>query len=374
MNGLLRRSLRNLNNHNSLRTRGRCPKNTGNSSGFRAPQGYAARESVAGSHSRRSPFKEIAMNKQRPVELYEKVRNFDIDGGPSAFTFADRLAKENRWSKAFTERVIEEYRRFIVLAMTADHPVSPSEAVDEAWHLHLLYTESYWERLCKEVLGRPFHHGPTRGGTQEKAKFDDWYSQTLKSYRQAFGEQPPADIWPAPTERTMTKPDMEYVDHNEFWMVPRRWVRQGVVAACMIAIVSAIAGCGTLLVGNQGPDAAVVIAVIVVLGGGTLVWIIRKLMQCGPMSGGKAGCSGGSCGGAYIGTHGYGGDGGDGGAHGSHGHGSDGAHGHGHGCGDSSGNGGGGSDGGGSGCGGGGDGGGGGCGGGGCGGGGCGGS
>ncbi|MEK6230809.1 MAG: hypothetical protein N2A42_03075 [Luteolibacter sp.] len=33
-----------------------------------------------------------------------------------------------------------EYKRFVALAMLAGHPVTPSEEVDQAWHLHLVYT------------------------------------------------------------------------------------------------------------------------------------------------------------------------------------------------------------------------------------------
>src|SRR5436190_23876910 len=103
--------------------------------------------SFVGSHTKRCPgsFKEIAMDRQQQQQqqLFENIRAFDIDGGPSAFRFAERLAKENRWSRSFADRVIDEYRKFLFLAVAAGHPVSPSDAVDEAWHLHLLYTESY---------------------------------------------------------------------------------------------------------------------------------------------------------------------------------------------------------------------------------------
>jgi hypothetical protein len=97
--------------------------------------------------------------------------------------------------------VVEEYRRFVYLAMAAGHPVTPSVDVDHAWHLHLTYTRSYWEEMCGRVLGRPLHHDPTRGGLAEGAKFTDWYARTLRSYQEAFGSAPPADIWPSPAER-----------------------------------------------------------------------------------------------------------------------------------------------------------------------------
>ncbi len=44
--------------------------------------------------------------------------------------------------------MFDEYRRFAFLAATAGHPVTPSDAVDQAWHLHLTYSRDYWDRFC----------------------------------------------------------------------------------------------------------------------------------------------------------------------------------------------------------------------------------
>ena len=86
------------------------------------------------------------------AELWERTRTFEIDDGPAEFPFAARLARDNAWTGAFAERVVVEYRRFLHLMMVAGHPVTPSDQVDQAWHLHLTYTHSYWERLCGETL------------------------------------------------------------------------------------------------------------------------------------------------------------------------------------------------------------------------------
>lgn len=97
-------------------------------------------------------------------------------------SFAQRLALENAWSIAFPERVIHEYKRFIFLAASAGHPVTSSDQVDQAWHLHLT--------LCHDVIGRPGHHTPTQGGSAELRKFDVWYLRTLASYRASFAQPP----------------------------------------------------------------------------------------------------------------------------------------------------------------------------------------
>ena len=81
-----------------------------------------------------------------------------MDEPGTRFTFAAQLARDNRWTEEFSERVIREYKRFMLLAVVAGHPVTPSDQVDQAWHLHLTYTRSYWGEFCEGVLRTPVHH------------------------------------------------------------------------------------------------------------------------------------------------------------------------------------------------------------------------
>lgn len=160
-----------------------------------------------------------------PDQLRLKLESFELDDptspSPSSLPFTSRLAREYGWTHAQAARAIREYKRFIFLAMVAGHPVSPSEAIDHVWHLHLLYTRSYWQRMCRDLLGRDLHHEPTRGGHAESAKFDDWYARTLASYRQWHGEEPPADLWPAPGQRrhAITR----WIDRAHYWIIPKPW-------------------------------------------------------------------------------------------------------------------------------------------------------
>jgi uncharacterized protein (TIGR04222 family) len=128
--------------------------------------------------------------------LWHRIRDFNFDAENASQTYSKRLARERGWTPVYTGRVIDEYRKFAFLAVAAGHGVSPSKAVDEAWHLHLLYTRNYWEHFCPLALGRLLHHQPSNGNTEEDMKFQNWYEQTLASYEQFFGEKPPADIWP----------------------------------------------------------------------------------------------------------------------------------------------------------------------------------
>lgn len=141
------------------------------------------------------------MERTNLTSLWIRIENFDIDGERVAVPFEVKLAKGNGWSRGFAKRAIEEYRRFVFLAMVAGHPVTPSKIVDEVWHLHLTYTRSYWDRMVNEVLGRPLHHEPSKGGRPEDSKHADQYARTLHSYSLFFGHPPPADIWPNRAER-----------------------------------------------------------------------------------------------------------------------------------------------------------------------------
>ena len=156
----------------------------------------------------------------KQAELLQRLKQFSPDSADAAFPFSSRLAKENQWSLAYTKRVIEEYKRFAFLAVEAGHPVSPSETVDQAWHLHLTYSQSYWKIFCPEVLQTSLHHNPTKGGADEHAKFQDWYHRTLESYRKFFGE-PPKDIWPTPEQKAVEKNEFVRVDKETHWVIPK---------------------------------------------------------------------------------------------------------------------------------------------------------
>ncbi len=160
------------------------------------------------------------MNDQQ-TELYRQIQAFSLDNTQAPWPFSKKLARENRWSETFTLRVIEEYKKFAFLAVAAGHPVTPSDQVDQAWHLHLTYTRSYWEEFCPKVLGKPLHHEPTRGGQDEKGKFNDWYGNTLASYEKLFGHKPPEDIWPDSSIRFGKDLHHVRVNGRQYWLLPK---------------------------------------------------------------------------------------------------------------------------------------------------------
>lgn len=159
------------------------------------------------------------------------LRRYTIGPDGAALDFTGRLARENGWSRGHAERVLDEYRRFAFLAATAGHPVTPSDAVDQAWHLHLTYSRDYWDRFCP-LLGRPLHHGPTAGGSAEEHRFFAQYADTLRAYEAAFGP-PPADLWPPAARRLRDDPRARRVHPRDGLVVPWPAVWLLSLAACL---------------------------------------------------------------------------------------------------------------------------------------------
>jgi hypothetical protein len=151
---------------------------------------------------------------------WEKVREFELDDPESALTFTQRLARENGWTLEFSIRAVHEYKKFIYLNCISSHPLTPSDEVDQVWHLHLLYTESYWIDLCQNLLQKTIHHGPTKGGKQETEKFNTYYEKTLLLYKSTFGMDPPADVWPKPQVR-FAPTKYQRINLRDYWMIKK---------------------------------------------------------------------------------------------------------------------------------------------------------
>lgn len=119
-----------------------------------------------------------------------------IEDPGAARSFEQALAEDQGWPEDHARAVSTEYRRFLYLAATSDNRVTPSIAVDAAWHLHLTYSRHYWDVLCGEILGRPLHHEPSAGGLAEDARHRAQYEATLSRYEAVFLDPAPPSIWP----------------------------------------------------------------------------------------------------------------------------------------------------------------------------------
>ena len=198
-------------------------------------------------------------------QLYQRICAYELDDPSHEFGFLAHLMRANDWSRPFALRAIDEYRKFVFLALVADHQVTPSDQVDQVWHLHLLFSDAYWNDFCPRVLGRPLHHRPAKGGQAERDRFHDFYRATIRSYRQHFGE-PPADLWPPLDVRFGRDLQMQRVlirrpfRHWRSWPAWRRWrwsVPMGGLLIGLGVIGSALAsaaGTNTITIALTGPD------------------------------------------------------------------------------------------------------------------------
>lgn len=154
------------------------------------------------------------------AELWRRLLDFRVDAAGAALPFLVRLAREQHgWTLSDAQAAWFEYLRFLYLARRAGHAVTPSNEVDAVWHLHLVYTRSYWDDLCPNVLGAPLHHGPTLGGAAEDQRYRDQYEATLASYSRIFGEPPPKRFWPP--AGTRFRQQFETHDRRRTAVVPR---------------------------------------------------------------------------------------------------------------------------------------------------------
>jgi hypothetical protein len=129
-------------------------------------------------------------------ELWKRIAAYQFDKPGIELPFSRHLAQDNGWPHDFALHVIEAYRRFVYLACIADEQVMPSDEVEQAWRLHLIFSQDYWEEFCGTVLQRPFHYKPTASAPSERSRAKADYQRTLDLYQTTFGKAPPPDVWP----------------------------------------------------------------------------------------------------------------------------------------------------------------------------------
>lgn len=157
---------------------------------------------------------------QNETQLWNRLESFELDEKDAKLTFSNRLARENGWNKNYALRVIEEYKKFLFMCSTSPTAVTPSDPVDQAWHLHLTYTKSYWTDLCKNTLNKEIHHNPTKGGESEQQKFNSFYTGMQELYKEKFGTTPPPDIWHDNHTR-FTDINFQRVNLSHHWIIKK---------------------------------------------------------------------------------------------------------------------------------------------------------
>ncbi len=229
-------------------------------------------------------------------ELWNRIKDFKFEEIKIELPFSKRLALENNWSDDYSERVIDEYKKFCYLACISDRPVTPSDEVDQAWHLHLIYSENYWEEYCANILQQKLHHGPTKGGQHEDAKYEDWYAYTKELYKREFGYTPPADLWPSSEIRFSQPRYMRRVDASKYFMFPKEnsYASSKVIVPSFVALAF-LTGCASL-----GFDLNIFTPLFVIIGVLAVLFLLGKMTSPrkknkhnGGGDGSRSGCGGG---------------------------------------------------------------------------------
>ncbi len=219
--------------------------------------------------------------------IWNEISVFNVCKGGDELSFVQRLARENAWSQGYAQRIYQEYLKFIYLAATSDRSVTPSDDVDQAWHLHLCYSDSYWNDLCKDILGRPLHHGPTKGGEDENVRFRQQYEETLDCYAKEFSVDAPEDIWPSADIRFNGKNQFVRLNRNDVFVVKKKnaFLLGGAALTTLL-----FSSCGNLIDGAMDGELKSILIVVALF----LVarFILKKIFGSGG-GGGRGGSAGG---------------------------------------------------------------------------------
>ncbi len=217
-------------------------------------------------------------------QLWDRISQFEFDNAQIQFNFTDRLARENNWTRSYSKEVIEEYKKFMYLCCTLPNGATPSDQVDQVWHLHLTYTKSYWIDFCKNTLHQEVHHNPTEGGTSEKDKFNTIYSLTKEAYQKVFHQEPPIDIWPYNQER-FGEIHFERVNKHRNWIIKKPRFNWKKTSIGLLLIFSTFLGIQATSTENDMLSGWIIGIIIMVI-------IIFSFRKKGNNSDGS-GCSGG---------------------------------------------------------------------------------
>ena len=143
-----------------------------------------------------------------PPNLWEKMT--EMFGGVDASTkaFADKISRKHNCTKRYALNAVQEYKKFIYLAVISDFHVTPSQAIDKVWHEHILFTKAY-RFFCDNIIKYNLNHHPELFPFEEQtARYHAQYLDTLNLYVKEFGILPTDDVW------DITKYDKEKVLEN----------------------------------------------------------------------------------------------------------------------------------------------------------------
>lgn len=123
--------------------------------------------------------------------LWARIRGAHLPVSCDGQAFHERLGQIAGLVAAEAQKLEDEYRRFLYLAMLSEAPRRPPRLIRVAWAYHAGLA-GYTEDFCPWVLGRDLR--PTRSARPQ----DQGYAQSWAAYRDEFLRPPPVEFWPVP--------------------------------------------------------------------------------------------------------------------------------------------------------------------------------
>lgn len=197
-------------------------------------------------------------------DLWRRISAYDIDHAEAKLTFTKRFARDHHLKYEKAKKYVAEYKKFMYLVAVSDKPLTPSHRVDLVWHLHMTYTDSYWNDLCRDVLGKEVSHNPTKGRKSDSARYADQYAETLGLYEKEFGEKPPDDVWEPIIVRTRQR--SVTVNTNEHYVIPKPTVLANAPARLGGVAVVTVATAGYIVLNSDDIESYLGIAFLYVIG------------------------------------------------------------------------------------------------------------
>ena len=100
-----------------------------------------------------------------------------------------KLETMEGWPADTIAEAEELYRKYLSLALVyPNKALSPSRAIDDFWHAHILDTRAYTAD-CEMLFGRYMHHlpyGGSSGSALDAAISNAAYAQTCELFRKHF--------------------------------------------------------------------------------------------------------------------------------------------------------------------------------------------
>ena len=125
-------------------------------------------------------------------EIVQKAEDFDMS------VVLLRYQNDTRLPHSVVKEHEREIKRFLGMCAHSPGRYGMRGPLDDLWHTFIVHTECY-QNFCTAVAGEFIHHYPVIHSEPDKQQIptDLAYPNFLTDYKEMFGEEPPAQIWPS---------------------------------------------------------------------------------------------------------------------------------------------------------------------------------